>query len=63
MEHKIRNKLLSHVKIGKFITFGDIEIEKLKFHRYKDSIFLNNLNEENIITSVMQRNIKLTRSV
>ena len=37
IKHK---NLLSHIKMGKWIiTFGDIEIEKQKFYRYKSYIF------------------------
>ena len=40
MQHLKHKKLLPHIKIDKeIITFGDIEIEKHKFHRYKNPIF------------------------
>ena len=41
MKHK---KLLPYIKMGKEImTFSDIEIEKHKFHRYKNPIFLKKI--------------------
>ena len=36
---------------NKIITFGDIEVEKHKFNRYKYPIFLNNVNIDNILVS------------
>ena len=37
MKHK---NLFSHIKSGKeILSFGDIEIEKHKFYRYKSPIF------------------------
>ena len=32
-------------------TFGDIEIENHKFHFYKDPIFINDVNVDNIFVS------------
>ena len=38
MKHE---KLLTRIKMGKEVfTFGDIEIEKNKFYRHKNPIFL-----------------------
>ena len=31
------------------ITFGDIEVEKRKFHRYKNTIFLNDVKTDDIL--------------
>ena len=31
------------------ITFGDIEIEKHKFNRYKNQLFLNDVDIDNIL--------------
>ena len=33
------------------ITFGNIQIEKQKFHCYKNSVFLKDVNIENIFIS------------
>ena len=33
------------------ITFGDIEIEKHKFNRYKNQLFLNDVDIDNILKS------------
>ena len=47
-------KLFPHIKMGKEInTFGDIEIEKHKFHRFKSPI--NNLKGTNtlLVTCIM----------
>ena len=33
------------------ITFGDNNIEKQKFHRYKNSILINDVDIDNIIIS------------
>ena len=33
------------------ITFGDIDIEKQKFYRYKIRIFLEDVNTDNILVS------------
>ena len=41
-----------HIKMGKeTITFADNNIEKQKFHRYKNSILLNDVDIDNIIIS------------
>ena len=59
------------------IKSGNAEIEKCKFHCYKNSIYLNDLNSDNMFTSkytsssekvinglsVTHTNIKLNRSV
>lgn len=39
-----------------FITFGDIEVEECKFHHYKNIIFLNDVNNDNIIVSPNEKN-------
>ena len=33
------------------IKTGDIDIERIKFHRYKDSIFLNDVGINNMLIS------------
>ena len=35
----------------KVITFDEIEIEKYKFHRYKSSIFLEDVEIDNVLVS------------
>ena len=37
--------------VKKVLTFGDIEIEKQKFCRYKSFIFLEDVNIDNILVS------------
>ena len=41
------------------ITFGDIEVEKRKFNRYKYPIFLNDVNIDNTLVSRKIINISL----
>ena len=42
----MKNKnLLSHINMSKkILTFGDVEIEKKKFHRHKTPIFLEDVD-------------------
>ena len=48
---KYRN-LLSHIKVGKeIITLSVIKIKKHKFHRYKVSIFLEDVDAINVLAS------------
>ena len=45
-------KIYHHVKTGKEpITFADNNIEKRKFHRYKNSILLIDVDTDNILIS------------
>ena len=42
----------SHIKLSKeILTFGDIEIEKHKFHCHKSPIFLKDVDIENVLIS------------
>ena len=58
MQNIVKDKnLYSHIKKGKaFVTFGDIEIEKYKFQRYKSPIFIldgdiNNMQVSGMVSS------------
>ena len=45
-------KLFSYIKMGKeVLTFGDIEIEKNKFYRYKNLVPLRDVNIEKVLVS------------
>ena len=47
-----RKNLLLRIKIGKeILTFGDIEVEKHKFHRHQTPIFLIDLDIEKLLVS------------
>ena len=50
VEHETFMKnLLSYIKMVKgIIAFGDVEVEKHKFHHYKSPIFLEDVGIENV---------------
>ena len=42
------------------LTFGDIEIEKIKFYRYKSPTFLNDVDIEKVFVSSKISSVKRT---
>ena len=50
VEHETFMKnLLSYIKMVKgIIAFGDVEVEKHRFHHYKSPIFLEDVDIENV---------------
>ena len=49
---KIENHLKVYIKLGEtVIKFGDIEIEKQKFHQHKRPISMKNIDIDKIVAS------------
>ena len=50
---KKKTFLKAYIKIGKFLKFGDIEIQKQKFHQDKGPISIKNIDINKIVVSNM----------
>ena len=50
---KKKTFLKAYIKIGKILKFGDIEIQKQKFHQDKGPISIKNIDINKIVVSNM----------